>query len=112
MKQYTSQEQTTKLIELGFAYPKSCSGFSLDETKDAVFYYDYSIGELIEMLPKKIESDMDDEYCDEYSYLVFEEGWDVLYRNGMYVNDRCIHSTELIDALFTMIIKLKEERVI
>ena len=108
MKQYTTPEQTTKLIELGFPKPKS--EVKAEQAGDYAWYNPaYSIGELIEMLPKKIESDMDDEYCDEYSYLVFEEGWDVLYRNGMYVNDRCIHSTELIDALFTMVITLKEE---
>ena len=95
MKQYTTPEQTAKLIELGFAYPKSCSGFSLDETKDAVFYYDYSIGELIEML------NTDNIEINRYS-----RDWSV---DIDYIGAR---NKELIDALYEMAIKLKEEGVI
>lgn len=95
MKQFTTQEQTAKLIEMGFAYPKSCSGFSLDETKDAVFYYDYSIGELIEILD--------------------EQGIEIIqitdyWRVGHEHCDKC--NDELIDALYEMVLQLKEEEVI
>lgn len=95
MKQFTTPKQTAKLIELGFAYPKSCSGFSLDETKDAVFYYDYSIGELIEILD--------------------EQGIEIIqitdyWRVGHEHCDKC--NDELIDALYEMVLQLKEEGVI
>lgn len=95
MKQFTTSEQTAKLIELGFAYPKSCSGFSLDETKDAVFYYDYSIGELIEILD--------------------EQGIEIIqitdyWRVGHEHCDKC--NDELIDALYEMVLQLKENGVI
>ena len=110
MKQYTTPEQTAKLIELGFEKPKS----ETEETllTDNFYRLAYSIGELIEMLPEKIESEMDDEFCDEYSYLIIEEGWSVIYQNGLYNVDKCSRSKELIDALYEMVIKLKEEGVI
>jgi hypothetical protein len=111
MKQYLTPEQTDKLIELGFEKPKSCSGFSIDETKDAVFYYDYSIGELIEMLPKAIGDDYldisspygeDDDWLVAYGQLLYDE-WEALYT---FLNK------ELIDAFYDMILKLKEDGVI
>lgn len=102
MKQYTTTEQTAKLIELGFEKPKSCSGFSIDETKDAVFYYDYSIGELIEMLPAKIEG----LYCN--IDRCGQRSWAISYDPMIY----CCNCAELIDALYDMAVKLKEEGVI
>ena len=108
MRQYTTHEQTTKLIELGFAYPKSCSGFSLDETKDAVFYYDYSIGELIEMLPTHYYTETK---CFELSiaYSAFNSGWIV---GGTRDPKDNTYGEELIDTLYDMVVKLKEEGVI
>lgn len=56
MKQYTTQEQTAKLIELGFEKPSSIAsvepiygmgGISVAKA--------YTIGELIEMLPSYVE---------------------------------------------------------
>ena len=110
MKLYTSKEQTAKLIELGFEKPKSMKG----EHNGWQFMPTpaYSIGELIEMLPPKIETEMEDESDDEYAWLSFEEGWDVLYRSGCYIVERIRHSKELIDALFEMLVHLKEEGVI
>ena len=108
MKQYLTPEQTAKLIELGFE-PRTKIPFEVGNDEIG---YTFSIGELIEMLPKKIESDMDDEFCDEYSYLIIEEGWDVRYRNGLYNVDKYSRSEELIDALYEMVVKLKEEGVI
>lgn len=108
MRQHTTHEQTTKLIELGFAYPKSCSGFSLDETKDAVFYYDYSIGELIEMLPTHYYTETK---CFELSiaYSAFNTGWIV---GGTRDPKDNTYGEELIDTLYDMVVKLKEEGVI
>lgn len=56
MKQYTTYEQTAKLIELGFEEPKSIRYPKNEEEAERVdsidfLISDYSIGELIEMLP-------------------------------------------------------------
>lgn len=116
MKQYTTPEQTAKLIELGFDKPKSeveCDLPKGDWRIGAVgIRRAYSIGELIEMLPPKIEAEMEDESNDEYAWLSFEEGWDVLYRSGYYIVERVRHSKELIDAIFEMLVGLKVEGVI
>lgn len=96
MKQYTNSEQTAKLIELGFEKPCSIAsvepiygmgGISVAKA--------YSIGELIEMLGVHLSSI----YCIGMGWCVNAEG---LERRG----------EELIDALYDMIIKLKEEGVI
>ena len=55
---------------------------------------------------------MEDESDDEYAWLSLEEGWDVLYRSGYYIVERVRHSKELIDALFEMLVQLKERGVI
>lgn len=93
MKQYTTQHQTTKLIDLGFEKPCSIAsvepiygmgGISVAKA--------YSIGELIEMLPlNRIEFDIRT-YVDTTRGLFYDE--------------------ELIDALFKACVKLKEEGVV
>lgn len=122
MKQYTTPEQTAKLIKLGFAKPKSIGGYRptfvveyegveisnviIGENKQEPIYA-YSIGELIEMLPTVIDCD-----CDVYN-LQIETGsnWKVCYvENGM-IEDDC-DSSELIDALYDMILKLKKNKII
>ena len=56
MKQFTSIEQTAKLIELGFEKPKGWSAegisswFVMYKHKDNDEDFNYSLGELIEML--------------------------------------------------------------
>ena len=99
MKQYTTPEQTAKLIELGFEKPKSIVGH------DGYWGYDYaySIGELIEMLPGRINGiDLTIE-----RYYAFEQ-WLIYYDASQYFTKQ----TELIYALYDMIVKLKEEGVI
>jgi hypothetical protein len=89
MKQYTTPEQTAKLIELGFDKPKQfIEGPTLLDSRFA-----YSIGELIEMLPiTRIEFDL--------------KVWvDIPIAGGA-------SAEELIDALFEACVKLKEEGVI
>lgn len=56
MKQYTDALQTMKLKDLGFPSPKSVSNFTLDLDLDMdyIFSFNYSIGELIEMLPSYV----------------------------------------------------------
>ena len=90
MKQYLTQEQTAKLIELGFEKPRL-----LYFGNNTIGNYAYTIGELIEMLGVYLSSigHIGIVYC---------------------VNARGIErrSEELIDALYDMIVKLKEEGVI
>lgn len=140
MKQYTNESQTDKLIELGFEKPKSVIGYSYPEqseqqqayeaslgldpyiaTVDQIeFEYAYSIGELIEMLPKCIESgNGSDEAVLEISYdsedfvwfcghrWMYNRGWRLF--NGDY---RTCDDNELIDALYRYVVVLKEEGVI
>lgn len=96
MKQFTTQEQTAKLIELGFDKPGSIAsvepiygmgGISVAKA--------YSIGELIEMLGVHLSS---------IYYIGIE--WFV---NAEGIERR---KDELIDALYDMVVKLKEEGVI
>lgn len=97
MKQYTTPEQTAKLIELGFEQPKSIVGH------DGYWGYDYaySIGELFEMLP---------EFSNIYDLTdihTMKRHWYV-----GHVSTLNVCADELIDALYNMIIKLKEEGVL
>lgn len=112
MKQYTNESQTAKLIELGFEKPCSIAsvepiygmgGISVAKA--------YSIGELIEMLPKHTD-DSDTLHIEAYDCI----GWDVWYGchcNGDEVRvEYSAENKELVDALYDMIITLKEEGVI
>ena len=71
--------------------------------------YTFSIGELIEMLPKKLDTTEDEE-----AYLGIEWdniGWRLDYARfgfSLYTS----MNLELVDALYEMVIKLKEEGVI
>lgn len=103
MRQYTTPEQTAKLIELGFEKPspkwvKDENGDYRVKTNDA----DYDIGELISFFPddgvsnKRLEFDCFHWFVD----------WDHFDK---------IHQTiqvELVDALYDMCVNLKEEGVI
>lgn len=115
MKQYTSAEQTAKLIELGFEKPKSKVLFEVGNDE---LGYAYSIGELLSFLPRCIETlydtavleisyDSDDGewYCGHRWY--YNRGWR-LFGNGY----KTIDDTELVDALYRYIVDLKEEGVI
>ena len=95
MKQYTSKDQTAKLIELGFPKPQSIVDVDVDYSiRDHTIYNAYSIGELIEFLEHRIyriENDM--------QWLV----------DGVRVYRA---DEELINALFEACVALKEEEVI
>lgn len=100
MRQYTTPEQTSKLIELGFEKPKFEIETQLCNMKGqplraATIVGDYSIGELIEMLGVHLSS---------IYYIGIE--W--------FVNAEGIECRreELVDALYDMIVKLKAEGVI
>ena len=118
MKQYTTTEQTAKLIELGFEKPSNTivkeepiyREVSIIDWKPIAEEGAYSIGELIEMLPPKIW----DGYAQIYWELCIDwdiigNVWRVVYFHKALM--RC-YGNELIDALFDMILRLKEEGVI
>lgn len=101
MKQYTTPEQTAKLIELGFEKPKNALPIR-EENKALVYQLRYTIGELISFLPDDGVSDRRLEFDGFYWYV----DWDSFDK---------IHQTvgvELVDALYDMAVKLKEEGVI
>ena len=61
MRQYTNESQTAKLIELGFDKPKFEIETQMCNVKGqplrvATIVGDYSIGELIEMLPQEFRN--------------------------------------------------------
>lgn len=105
MKQYLNSEQTNRLIELGFEKPCSIAsvepiygmgGISVAKA--------YNIGELIEMLPRE---DRAGERSMVYDGLEWVVNWD---NDDGKINQ--VVANELIDALYDMIIKLKEEGII
>lgn len=102
MKQYTTPEHTAKLIELGFEKP----GVAMPkfEWKDGDPQFQYTIGELIEMLPQE---DMPGERSMVYDGLEWVVNWD---NDDGTINQ--VVATELIDALYDMVVKLKEGGVI
>ena len=95
MKQFTSIEQTSKLIKLG-VLPKYISKRPIsEEIKSFLVCEGFSIGELIEIMGYDL-------YSIHYKGLAWE------------VKSERVETSksELIDALFDMIVKLKEEGVI
>lgn len=121
MKQYTTPEQTAKLIELGFEKPKMAAPALKWVDGEPTFEPQYTIGELIEMLPKTIEHEIwwgnekgekgywglrIDTDCTEYM-------WTITYQRSHSAPLGIVGAgEELIDALYEMIVKLKEEGVI
>ena len=101
MKQRTNKDQTAKLIELGFPEPSPkyihIGGVSYDSN------HNYSIGELIEFLPISINWTPRVIMGNVIEYSFTTEGSELYY---------CNQNNELIDNLFDMCIKLKEEGVI
>lgn len=95
MKQYTTPEQTAKLIELGFEKPKNSLPIR-EENKALVYQLRYTIGELIELLDGVSELEI------------------TRYGSGWEVGDelRAFTGEELIDSLFDMIVILKGDGVI
>ena len=101
MKQYTTPEQTAKLIELGFEKPKS--EVKAEQAGNCVWCNPaYSIGELISFLPDDGVSDKRLEF-DGFHWFVDWDSFDKIHQTMQ---------VELIDALYDMVVKLKEEGVI
>lgn len=108
MKQYTDKDQTAKLIELGFPRPKHSSSVEEFDGKGWAGHvrvtFDYSIGELIQFLPRWIKPRGGLEIVAE------SDGWLVMHGHDPF-DPQCT-KPELIDALFEYCVKLKEEGVI
>lgn len=120
MKQYLTPEQTAKLIELGLPKPKMAAPALKWVDGEPTFEPQYTIGELIEILPRCIEGGSgSDEAVLEISYdsqdfvwfcghrWMYNRGW--RFFNGDY---RTCDNNELIDALYRYVVALKEEGVI
>ena len=107
MKQYLSSEQTAKLIELGFEKPKSSVECELPKGDWRIgsvgIRKAYSIGELLSFLPLTIQWTPRVIRGNVIEYSFETEGSELYYCN--------VHN-ELIDNLFDMCVKLKEEGVI
>ena len=112
MRQHTTNEQTVKLIELGFDKPMSTREMVLKGVIDGVICFApekaYSIGELIEMLPNTIENLLLDDNLSIHTIL---NGYQVGYSDILGLTYSTFN-VELIDALYEMVIKLKKENVI
>lgn len=102
MKQFTTPDQTAKLIELGVEKPKGwcaegiSSHLHMYKRREDDEGFNYSIGELIEMLDGVSELEI------------------TRYGSGWEVGDelRAFTGEELIDSLFDMIVKLKEDKIL
>lgn len=118
MKQYLSPEQTAKLIELGFEKPKNTQYIQRVKARNLYspfiefgepeFEGSYSIGELIEMLKpiKNLRISMDNSYNGLEDLIVKKlvgNKWEILFGDV---------GKNLIDLLFSAIVKLKTEGVI
>lgn len=106
MKMYLNEQQTAKLIELGFEKPKMAAPKLKWVDGEPTFEPQYTIGELFEIL--------EDVASVVISYSYQKNGYYVRViipkreGGGMYR----ISQTELVDALYDMAVKLKEEGVI
>ena len=116
MKQFTTPEQTAKLIELGLPRPKSIAKCNVGTgvwgyRPLCEQIYAYSIGELIEMLPMAIGAN----YLEIFTPVSDRDVWAIAYGWHDYDEFNSLYyfaNEELIDALYEMAVKLKEEGVI
>ena len=103
IKQYTTPEQTAKLIELGVEQPKSIEVYRDGHCVPFVEQlWAYSIGELISFLPDDGVSDRRLEF-DGFHWIVDWDSFDKIHQTMQ---------VELVDSLYDMVVKLKEEGVI
>jgi hypothetical protein len=115
MKQYTTNEQTAKLIELGFEKPKNerwvldVANESSPSIQNVVKRQDFSIGELIEMLPEAICESKDDDYHYFLSIETDSLTWKVFYESEDEVTLCSTFGVELVDALCSMLTILKRQ---
>ena len=110
MRQFTTPEQTAKLIELGFAEPKMAAPVLKWVDGEPTFVPQYTIGELIEMLPLRITGNYGIWYY--FSVFAHQTYWRVAYTDDNEIPLIDSESVHLIDALYDMAVTLKEEGVI
>lgn len=115
MKLYTDEIQTAELIELGFEKPKRwcvegiSSRLIMYKHKEDNEGFNYSIGELLSFLPESIKvNGLFFNLCIHSS----SDYWIVEYADIAFGTQARLYKEELIDALFTEIVILKEEGVI
>lgn len=118
MKQYTNESQTAKLIELGFEKPNSVAeiSWSEDEKDNPIinantieYTRHYSIGELLSFLPENIAKE--NEMPSTLNISLMNGEWCVQYADFLGTDfEFC--NTELVDALYDMIIVLNKKGVI
>ncbi len=100
MRQFTTPEQTSKLIEIGLERPK---GLADAEPSSGKWVREaYSIGELISFLPDDGVSCKRLEF-DGFHWFVDWDSFDKIHQTMQ---------VELVDALFAMIVQLKEEKIL
>lgn len=110
MKLFTDKEQSISLIELGFPHPQSCTSSTYNwKTDETIDEYNYSIGELLEILPRVITHH-------DWDYATISISHDTIHWIITYDNpDRTVYAStavECIDALYNMCIKLKNNNFI
>ena len=119
MKLYTTESQTAKLIELGLEKPKHTFTFKIIEHNNVktdinMSVSNYSIGELIEMLPQYLEykGGVAGIEIDYYALTIRQNV--VMYCDPYmdWVEIQCNDHDELIDNLYDMVTILKEEGTI
>lgn len=108
MKQETTLEQTTKLIKLGLPKPRYYSADKYTIIHTGFDIINYSIGELIDMLPISIshEDILYDRVISKNEVYYYSWIFEV------YFSIICDKEKELIDNLYNMIIHLKETSTI
>ena len=119
MRQFTTPEQTAKLIELGFVPEVKIKEVQVVHSEIQVDHdCNFPIGKLIEVLPRCIETPYDTAVL-EISYDSDDGEWYCghrwCYNRGWRRfgdNYKTIDDTELVDALYRYIVELKEEGVI
>ena len=111
MRQYTTPEQTAKLIELGFEKPKSIEKVTYIEQYGCGYETAYSIGELIEMLPEATCTSHDDSCHYHLSMDTDACMWRVRYMDDFDVTLCATYDVELINALYDMVIVLKRQGI-
>lgn len=103
MRHYTSTVQTAKLIELGFPHPRIDAGVTKWEGYEPICTGSYTLGELIEKLPSHI-GEWELNIWHDWHF----ERWVMCFDPEKHTSA----ATELIDAAYNLIVKLKEKGVI
>lgn len=107
MRQTTLPEQTAKLIELGLPRPRYYCADKYFLTQVGFDIINYSIGELIEMLPETICTSHDDSCHYHLSIDTDTCEWRVRYMDDFDVTLCATYDDELINALYEMVSILK-----